>query len=209
MGGLEAGDAAAGGGDADGSAGVGAEGDVGVAGGDGDRRAAGGPAGDEGGIEWADRRPGPGVGAEGQHGQLVQVGLADDAGAGGTGARQAGGVGGRRPGRALDGLRAGGGGHAGDVDDVLDGEAGPVAGGVERGDEGGHGRYFDGPRAALQQRSRDAMPHEPTQEERRRCFFAVGPGVVRLALSASVATGRGGRPGPPGGRLRMLSQKLR
>ena len=135
---LQPGRAAAGRRHADGTAGVGADRDVGVAVRDRDRRSARRSAGNEARVERIDGRAEPRVGAQRQHRELVQVGLADEPRVRGAEALQAFGVlrGGLR--RALDGAATGGRRHALHVDEVLDRDPRPVTLGVERGDEGAH-----------------------------------------------------------------------
>lgn len=96
--GLVANHAGVGGGEADGAAGVCAEGEGGFAGGDGDGAAAGAAAGGEVGVGLRDGAEG-GVGRVAAHAKLIEVGLADDDGAalpelGDDGGLKGGGVGG-------------------------------------------------------------------------------------------------------------------
>ena len=125
VGGLDAGDAAEGGGLADGAAGVGAGGGECYAGRHGGSRAAGAAARDQGGVVGG---LGPGV-ADGAvvgghvgraHGELVEIGLAERDGAGGP---ELGGDGQfvRRL-EAVEDVRAGGGEHALGAEQVLDGD---------------------------------------------------------------------------------------
>ena len=133
---LEPGDSAAGGGDADRAAGVGAEGDVGVVGRDGDGGAARGTAGHEGSRRagwpafrttgWCRSAASPARGGWPcrRCGHRRRERRRDRR-------RRA-----RRARLALRWPRPGGRGHAGDVDEVLHRDAGPVAACVELGDEG-------------------------------------------------------------------------
>lgn len=72
----------------------------------------------------------------------MEIGAADDPGAGGPGAGQAGGVGARGDGLIGHGPTAGRGGDALHVDEVLDGQPDAGTRRVEPGDEGGHGERF-------------------------------------------------------------------
>ena len=115
---LQADDAAERGRLADRAAGVGAERAGGEAAGDRRRRAAGGAAGDAAAVPGVEDRPVGGVLVRAAHRELVHVGLAEDAGAGGVEAAHRG----RRVGRqvALEDPRAGGGRRALGGEDVLD-----------------------------------------------------------------------------------------
>ena len=109
--------------DADGAAGVGAEGEVGEAARDGGGGAAGGAAGDAIGRSRVERRAVEEVFADQAEGELIANGFAD---AGGAGREQLLDADGRRAGRRVSGEPIGiaaAGGVVGDVDEVFDGEA--------------------------------------------------------------------------------------
>ena len=119
--GTQAGEAAQGGGDAEGAAGVRAEADVGGAAEDGRGRAAAGASGEAGGVAGEGAVAPPWVLAGEPVGVLVEVGLADDPCAGASPQRDEVGVVGGDGEVLARGAGAGGGGPALSVDEVLDG----------------------------------------------------------------------------------------
>ena len=118
-GGLEADEIVERGGDAAGAGGVGAECETDQAGGDGDGRAGAGSARDVARVEDAGTGAVGGARAHQAGGELVEIGFADGDGAGVHQGLHDGGV---AAGRVGVSRAAGGGGNAGHVDIVLDGE---------------------------------------------------------------------------------------